>query len=179
MINNRQGGRRRGRGGQRPGGNTGRQDNRQRGNAPQLHEKYKNMARDAQLAGDRVQSEYYLQFAEHYFRVMNEMQARREEQRDQRKPSRERFDDDDQAGEEMEQPKRRRAKSEDEGDEAPKRSRANGRTSKKADASGGDSIAMDALPPSIGADESEDEKPKRRARKPKTDDGDTEGATAS
>ena len=58
MINNRQGGRRRGRGGQRgqsPGGN--RQDNRQRGNAAQLLEKYKNMARDAQLAGDRVQSE--------------------------------------------------------------------------------------------------------------------------
>ena len=75
MINNRQGGRRRGRGGQRgpnlgggqPGGN--RQDNRQRGNAAQLLEKYKSMARDSQLAGDRVQSEYYLQFADHYFRV--------------------------------------------------------------------------------------------------------------
>lgn len=85
MINNRQGGRRRGRGGQRgptPGGN--RQDNRQRGNAAQLLEKYKNMARDAQLAGDRVQSEYFLQFADHYFRVLDEGRARFEEQRRQR-----------------------------------------------------------------------------------------------
>ena len=42
------------------GGN--RQDNRQRGNAAQLLEKYKSLARDAQLAGDRVQTEYYLQY---------------------------------------------------------------------------------------------------------------------
>ena len=86
MINNRQGGgRRRGRGGQRPqgmGGQPGnRQDNRQRGNAAQLLEKYKSMARDAQLAGDRVQTEYFLQFADHYFRVLSESRARFEEQR--------------------------------------------------------------------------------------------------
>ena len=85
MINNRQGGRRRGRGGQRGqniGGQPGnRQDNRQRGNAAQLLEKYKSMARDAQLSGDRVQTEYYLQFADHYFRVLNENRARFEEQR--------------------------------------------------------------------------------------------------
>ena len=82
MINNRQGGRRRGRGGQRNpnlGGN--RQDNRQRGNAAQLLEKYKNMARDAQLAGDRVQSEYYLQYADHYFRMLGENRPRVEDQR--------------------------------------------------------------------------------------------------
>ena len=85
MINNRQGGRRRGRGGQR-GQNLGgnRQDNRQRGNAAQLLEKYKNMARDAQLAGDRVQSEYFLQFADHYFRVLGENRSRFEDQRRQR-----------------------------------------------------------------------------------------------
>ncbi len=85
MINNRQqGGRRRGRGGQRgqggqPGGN--RQDNRQRGNAAQLLEKYKSMARDAQLSGDRVQTEYYLQYADHYFRVLGESQSRFDSQR--------------------------------------------------------------------------------------------------
>ena len=85
MINNRQGGRRRGRGGQRGpnlGGQPGnRQDNRQRGNAAQLLEKYKSMARDSQLAGDRVQTEYYLQYADHYFRVVNENRSRFEEQR--------------------------------------------------------------------------------------------------
>jgi len=86
LINNRQGGRRRGRGG---GGrapnmnpNAGnRQDNRQRGNAAQLLEKYKGMARDAQMQGDRVQSEYFLQFADHYYRILNENRARFEEQR--------------------------------------------------------------------------------------------------
>lgn len=89
MINNRQGGRRRGRGGQRgpnvSGGQPGnRQDNRQRGNAAQLLEKYKSMARDAQLAGDRVQTEYYLQYADHYFRMLGESQSRFNEQRRQR-----------------------------------------------------------------------------------------------
>jgi hypothetical protein len=88
LINNRQGGRRRGRGGQRGqnlGGQPGnRQDNRQRGNAAQLLEKYKSMARDAQLAGDRVQTEYLLQFADHYYRVLGESRARFEDQRPRR-----------------------------------------------------------------------------------------------
>ena len=89
MINNRQSGRRRGRGGQGGGRNLGgqpgnRQDNRQRGNAAQLLEKYKSMARDAQLAGDRVQTEYYLQYADHYFRVLGESRARFEDQRPRR-----------------------------------------------------------------------------------------------
>lgn len=85
MLNNRQAGRRRGRGGQRQqnGGrdNGNRIDNRARGNAPQLLEKYKTLARDAQLAGDRVMTEYYLQFADHYFRVVAESRARFEESR--------------------------------------------------------------------------------------------------
>jgi hypothetical protein len=85
LISNRQGGRRRGRGGQRGqnlGGQPGnRQDNRQRGNAAQLLEKYKSLARDSQLAGDRVQTEYYLQYAEHYHRILGESRARYEEQR--------------------------------------------------------------------------------------------------
>ncbi len=87
MINNRQNGRRRGRGGgprspnQAPNPGNNRQENRSRGNASQLLEKYKALARDAQLQGDRVQSEYYLQYAEHYFRVLNESRARFEEQR--------------------------------------------------------------------------------------------------
>ncbi len=104
MINNRQGGRRRGRGGQGSGRNLGgqpgnRQDNRQRGNAAQLLEKYKSMARDAQLAGDRVQTEYYLQFADHYFRVLGESRSRFEDQG----PRRQRDDDsdDDQGDDEM------------------------------------------------------------------------------
>lgn len=86
LINNRQSGRRRGRGGgngQRQGGpqgNGSRIDSRARGNANQLYEKYKNMAADAQRAGDRVNTEYYLQFADHYFRVLSEQRGRFEEQ---------------------------------------------------------------------------------------------------
>lgn len=103
MINNRQGGRRRGRGGQRGqnlGGQPGnRQDNRQRGNAAQLLEKYKSMARDAQLSGDRVQTEYYLQFADHYFRVLSENRSRFEEQNPRR--SRDDEMDEDQGEEEL------------------------------------------------------------------------------
>lgn len=87
-MNNRQNGRRRGRGGQQvrsgqPGApdRGNRLDNRARGNAAQLLEKYKTLARDAQMQGDRVNTEYYHQFADHYFRVLSENRARFEEQR--------------------------------------------------------------------------------------------------
>jgi hypothetical protein len=99
LINNRQAGRRRGRGGQRSPNNPGRPeqgnriDNRARGNAPQLLEKYKTLARDAQMQGDRVNTEYYLQFADHYFRVLNESRARFEDQ-NQNQPRRQRDDND-------------------------------------------------------------------------------------
>ena len=94
MINNRQqNSRRRGRGGQRPQGNSGggrnqdngnRIDNRSRGNAAQMLEKYKTLARDSQQAGDRVLTEYYLQFADHYFRVLADTRARFEENQPRR-----------------------------------------------------------------------------------------------
>ena len=76
------------------GGNNAR-DNRQRGNAAQLLEKYKSMARDSQLAGDRVQTEYYLQFADHYFRVLEEGRSRFEDQQQSQQPRRNRDDGDD------------------------------------------------------------------------------------
>lgn len=87
MNQNRNNNRRRGRGGNRGqgGGNQGnRIDSRARGNAPQLLEKYKKLAHDASLNGDRVQTEYYLQFADHYFRVIADSRAQREEQRPRR-----------------------------------------------------------------------------------------------
>jgi len=102
LINNRQAGRRnRGRnnprpngGGNRGGGDNGnRIDSRARGNAAQLLEKYKNMARDAQMAGDRVNMEYYLQFADHYFRVLADNRARQEEQQQRTRRPGESFED--------------------------------------------------------------------------------------
>ena len=95
-MNNRQPGRRRGRNtnnnnnNNRNQGNRGgvdrdnRIDNRARGNAAQMLEKYKKMAQDAQVNDDRVNAEYYHQFADHYFRVNADTQARREEQRQAR-----------------------------------------------------------------------------------------------
>jgi hypothetical protein len=102
---NRQAGRRRGRGGQRQGGggnpngnNGNRIDNRARGNANQLYEKYKALATEAQRQGDRVNTEYYLQFADHYFRVLAESRSRFEEQNpnqnQQRRGREDAFDDD-------------------------------------------------------------------------------------
>ncbi|MGB5483530.1 DUF4167 domain-containing protein [Parasphingorhabdus sp.] len=98
-MNNRQPGRR-GRGrntnnnnrpqGNRSGGSDrdNRIDSRARGNAAQMLDKFKKMAQDAQVNGDRVQAEYYHQFADHYFRVNADTIARREEQRIAREESR-------------------------------------------------------------------------------------------
>ncbi|MEZ5791905.1 MAG: DUF4167 domain-containing protein [Nitratireductor sp.] len=41
-----------------------------RGNASHIAEKYSQLARDAQSAGDRVMAENYLQHAEHYYRII-------------------------------------------------------------------------------------------------------------
>lgn len=187
MINNRQGGRRRGRGGQRGqnlGGQGGnRQDNRQRGNAAQLLEKYKSMARDAQLAGDRVQTEYYLQFADHYFRVLSESRARFEDQNPRRNRDEEMDDED--GDEEMVDAAESdssegddRAENRDRQDRGPRRQRGEreprrfnrddraergARDEDEASEArphlngGGDSLPLDVLPPAIGAENASDE----------------------
>jgi hypothetical protein len=164
------------------GGQPGnRQDNRQRGNAAQLLEKYKSMARDAQLAGDRVQTEYYLQFADHYFRVLSENRARFEEQN----PRRQRDDEDEDEGDEelmegddggeerAERPEPRperqerpdRGPRQDRGDRfnRERRPRREERAARDNDEDGeggrvnggGETIPFDALPPAIGRDDSE------------------------
>lgn len=97
LNNNRNNNRRRGRGNRNQGGshNANRIDSRARGNAPQLLDKYKKLAQDAQHNGDRVQAEYYLQFADHYFRVIADNKARQDEARGKRGDDREQANDDD------------------------------------------------------------------------------------
>lgn len=90
MNNQRNNNRRRGRGNNR-GGNGGgnpvnRIDSRARGNAPQMLEKYRKLAHEASLNDDRVQTEYYLQFADHYFRVIADAKAQKDEQQGQARP---------------------------------------------------------------------------------------------
>ncbi len=46
-----------------------------RGSAAHVHEKYLQLARDANSSGDRVMAENYLQHAEHYFRILAAQQA--------------------------------------------------------------------------------------------------------
>ncbi|MCH8683721.1 DUF4167 domain-containing protein [Sphingosinicellaceae bacterium A1X5R2] len=53
-----------------------RNDARIRGNAQQLLEKYKSLARDATASGDRILAEYYMQHADHYYRVLAEFRSR-------------------------------------------------------------------------------------------------------
>jgi hypothetical protein len=209
LINNRQGGRRRGRGGQRGpnlGGQPGnRQDNRQRGNAAQLLEKYKSLARDSQLAGDRVQTEYYLQYADHYFRVLSENRARFEEQNPRRHRD-EDFDGDEgeeelvEAGDEVsaEEQRPERAERQDRGERFNRRNRPRreergdreARGSSEGDgsgASGGETIPFDVLPPAIGRDESasaeaaeeEPRRPRRRTRAARPPEGEDEIAPAA
>ena len=48
-----------------------------RGNAQHVFEKYQQLARDANAAGDRVLAENYLQHAEHYFRLIRAIQPSR------------------------------------------------------------------------------------------------------
>lgn len=201
MINNRQGGRRRGRGGQRPQGNPGqpgggnRIDNRARGNAQQLHEKYKNLARDAQMAGDRVTTEYYLQFADHYFRVLNENRARFEDQRRQRDEAEEEFEGDEfearepRRNDSFRRDEERRARAPEqpaeaaeadasargEGDgrdeEEPRRGRRNRRRREEGEAAV-ETVEADRLPPAIAVDASTDDEPpapRRRGRRPRAE----------
>lgn len=59
-------------------------DVRIRGNAWQVNEKYLALARDAASSGDRIQAENYLQHAEHYFRIITQIQESETRQRDGR-----------------------------------------------------------------------------------------------
>jgi hypothetical protein len=186
-----------------------RQDNRQRGNAAQLLEKYKTLARDAQLAGDRVQTEYYLQYADHYFRVLEESRSRYEEQQAQRRPRRDEdeFESDSDADGDEELTAEAESGDEEGGADVRQRAprergrergrdryerreprdfRANGAEREEepeGEAESDERISLGVLPPAIGAAETEEQpeavKPRRRARKPRAEDGDGEIAPAA
>ncbi len=191
-----------------PGNAGNRPDNRQRGNAAQLLEKYKTLARDAQLAGDRVQTEYYLQYADHYFRVLEENRSRYEEQQAQRRPRRDEDEyesdgdgddeltseadsgDEDGEAETRQRPSRERGRDRDRGRERFERRdrrdfRPNGaeRDEESQDEETEERISLGVLPPAIGAveeaAEEEAPKPRRRTRKPRAEEGDEEIAPAA
>jgi len=87
--------RQRGRG-RKPGSNNNRNfesngpDVKIRGNAAHVYDKYMQLARDATSSGDRVMAENYYQHAEHYLRIVQANQPKREDAdaEDGRRPSR-------------------------------------------------------------------------------------------
>lgn len=64
-----------------------------RGSAQQVLEKYLQYARDAQTSGDRILSEAYFQFAEHYQRIVAKQQEVRLQQQNQHQNRGDRRDD--------------------------------------------------------------------------------------
>jgi hypothetical protein len=54
-----------------------------RGTPQQIIDKYNQLARDAQLAGDRVATENFQQHAEHYLRMLGEAQREQDQRREQ------------------------------------------------------------------------------------------------
>ncbi|WP_188476623.1 DUF4167 domain-containing protein [Primorskyibacter flagellatus] len=54
-----------------------------RGTPQQIIEKYNQLARDAQLSGDRVATENFQQHAEHYLRMLSAAQKEQDKQREQ------------------------------------------------------------------------------------------------
>lgn len=53
-------------------------DGRQRGSVSQLNEKYTSLASDAAASDDRILAESYLQFADHYYRIHQEIEINNE-----------------------------------------------------------------------------------------------------
>ena len=167
LLNNNRNNRRRGRGNRnQSGGNqANRIDSRARGNAPQLLDKYKKLAQDAQHNGDRVQAEYYLQFADHYFRVIADTKSRQDEARSKRADEREQANDD----------------SDDDQDEDNRRSgrsrRNAGDQNEGADTSNDETVEAEQKPRRRQARRTDEEKPARtpRRRAAKDTNGSAEG----
>ncbi len=164
-LNNNRNNRRRGRSNrnnQSSGNQLNRIDSRARGNAPQLLDKYKKLAQDAQHNGDRVQAEYYLQFADHYFRVIADNKARQDEARAKRNDDRVQSNDDD---------------DDDDNDEGRRDNRRTNQRRPRSRGDDGDNASVDEGERGNEgeADDGQDEaapKPRRRARKPQNDESD-------
>ena len=170
-MNNNRNNRRRGRGNRNQGGanSANRIDSRARGNAPQLLDKYKKLAQDAQHNGDRVQAEYYLQFADHYFRVIADNKARQEEAKAKRQdgPGQNQSDDeddDDGDGDDRRNNRRQRSRRDDQDDTGRK---PRGRKPKGDDDGEGREFEPSENPFTRRDDEDEAPKKRRAPRKTK------------
>jgi Domain of unknown function (DUF4167) len=144
-----------------------------------------------------VLSETYLQFAEHYFRVLNESRARFEEQRRQRGDFSEEDEDQDEAvhasqgGDEQQEREERfdrpnsnsNRNRNDRGDGGHRRPQASApeRDEEQPGDEQEERISLEVLPPAIAATSDGDEAARSRPRRPRRPrpDGDTEIAPAA
>ncbi len=167
-----------------------------RGTPQQIIEKYNQLARDAQLSGDRVALENFQQHAEHYMRMLGEAQreqdARREQQEQQ---NRDRQADRDRERERAERQEREsnggRSASNDSGQGAGGKQAASGASNDPANAPQPDVIDSSNADESSGLVETPEsageaevvKKPKPRAprkpRKPRKVETDSESADAA
>lgn len=191
-LNNNRNNRRRGRGNRTNQGGGGNQlnriDSRARGNAPQLLDKFKKLAQDAQHNGDRVQAEYYLQFADHYFRVIADNKARQDEARAKRNDGRDQANDDSDDGEDGESRRNENnrggeGRSDNRNDSGRGENRRGGNRRPRGRRDDQNEDGQDRIAPEEGVIGVEGEvasveedapKPKRRARKPKAELSDDE-----
>ena len=66
---------------------------RNKGNITQQYQKYLKLAKESSTSGDRIQSEYYYQFADHYSRLMLELGLFIEENLENQNPVKPKFID--------------------------------------------------------------------------------------
>ena len=142
-----------------------------RGTPAQIIDKYNQLARDAQVSGDRVATENFQQHAEHYLRMLSEAQreldVRREEQERQqreRQADQERHNRDRQA----ERDRDRATRNEQESDSQPE--------PRQSDISKPDNVEIEPQSSLVDTPESASKpKPRRRIKKVVTDVSQSEG----
>lgn len=138
-----------------------------RGTPQQIIDKYNQLARDAQLANDRVAAENFQQHAEHYLRLLAEAQREQQERQQQQQ----------QQQQQHAQQNATRRQNEDRKDATePDEAQRPG----TAEARGDDVIDLGAEDGASGLVETPEERPKRRrgGRRPKAEAGATEQASA-
>ncbi len=148
-----------------------------RGNASQIYDKYLQLARDASSSGDRVRAENLYQHAEHYYRIVQARQPKRdpaaEEGEENTEATGDNAEGEEQAPRENRRGRRGRRNSEHGGDNSADNSGDNSgdRAASEADPLNVVTPEGDAAKSDAGEDEAGDreeaEAPRRRTRRPR------------
>lgn len=140
-----------------------------RGNASQIYDKYLQLARDATSAGDRVRAENLYQHAEHYYRIIQASQPKREQGQDDNGENAEANGEDEDGSDPS------AASNDQQGGDRPRRGRGRQRQQpSQSSADGDDPLGVVTPEGDRPADEAarsesgdEGESPRRRTRRPR------------